>query len=88
MISRDGKFVVFLSDRDGPSDVWAGQIGTGEFQNLTKGRAPDIGNPRVRNLSFSPDGSQVSVEVRIMGRAYSWAVPTIGRVGPALHGRR
>jgi serine/threonine protein kinase/Tol biopolymer transport system component len=78
VISRDGKFVVFLSDRDGPSDVWAGQIGTGEFQNLTKGRAPDIGNPRVRNLSFSPDGSQVSVEVRIMGRAYSWAVPTIG----------
>jgi len=87
VISRDGKFVAFLSDRDGPSDIWAGQIGTGEFQNLTKGRAPDIGNPRVRNLGFSPDGSQVSVEVRIAGRVYSWAVPTIGgSVHPYMDG--
>jgi Tol biopolymer transport system component/DNA-binding winged helix-turn-helix (wHTH) protein len=77
-ISRDGKFVTFFSDRDGPLDVWVGQIGTGDFQNLTKGRAPDIGNPRVRNLSFSPDGSQVNVEVRIAGRSYTWAVPTMG----------
>ncbi len=37
-ISRDGKFVAFLSDRDGPFDVWVGQIGTGGFNNLTKGR--------------------------------------------------
>ncbi|MFN2480605.1 MAG: protein kinase [Pyrinomonadaceae bacterium] len=78
VISRDGKFVAFVSDRDGPFDVWAGQIGTGEFQNLTKGRAPDIGNPRVRNLAFSPDGSQVVMEVRIQGRVHSWAVPTMG----------
>jgi len=87
VISRDGKFVAFLSDRDGPADVWAGQIGTGEFQNLTKGRAPDIGNPRVRNLGFSPDGSQVSLEVRIEGRVYSWAVPTFGgSVHPYMDG--
>ncbi|HYR91899.1 MAG TPA: protein kinase [Terriglobia bacterium] len=70
-ISRDGKFVAFISDRDGPFDVWAGQIGTGEFQNVTQGRAPDIGNPRVRNLGFSPDGSQLTLEVRIMGRVYA-----------------
>ena len=87
VISRDGKFVAFISDRDGPFDVWAGQIGTGEFQNLTKGRAPDIGNPRVRNLTFSPEGSQVAVEVRIEGRVYSWAVPTMGgSVRPYLDG--
>ena len=78
VISRDGKFVAFVSDRDGPFDVWAGQIGTGEFQNLTKGRALDIGNPRVRNLSFLPDGSQVTIEVRLEGRSYSWSVPTMG----------
>lgn len=78
VISRDGKFVAFISDRDGPFDVWAGQIGTGEFQNLTKGRAPDIGNPRVRNLQFSPDGSQLTLEVRIEDHVYSWTVPTIG----------
>jgi serine/threonine protein kinase/Tol biopolymer transport system component len=77
-ISRDGKFVAFISDRDGPFDVWAGQIGAGEFQNVTKGRAPDIGNPRVRNLEFFPDGSQLGFEVRIAGRVYSWAAPTMG----------
>jgi Tol biopolymer transport system component len=79
-VSRDGKFVAFISDRDGPFDVWVGQIGAGEFQNLTRGRAPDIGNPRIRNLAFSPDGSQVVVEVRIGGRVYSWAAPTMGGV--------
>ena len=88
VISRDGKFVAFISDRDGPFDVWAGQIGTGEFQNLTKGRAPDIGNPRVRNLTFSPDGSQVAFEVRIAGRSHSSAVPTMGgAVRPFMDGK-
>ena len=88
VISRDGKFVAFISDRDGPFDVWAGQIGTGEFQNLTKGRAPDIGNPRVRNLTFSPDGSQVAFEVRIGGRSHSSAVPTMGgAVRPYMDGK-
>jgi serine/threonine protein kinase/Tol biopolymer transport system component len=87
-ISRDGKFVAFLSDRDGPLDVWVGQIGTGEFQNLTKGQAPDIGNPRVRNLAFSPEGSQVVLEVRIAGRSHSWVVPTMGgSVRPYLDGK-
>jgi Tol biopolymer transport system component len=78
VISWDGQFAAFLSDRDGPTDVWTGQIGSGEFQNLTKGRAPEVGNPRVRNLAFSPDGTQISVEVRIMGRVHSWAAPTMG----------
>jgi Tol biopolymer transport system component len=76
-ISRDGKFVAFLSDRDGPTDAWTGQIG-GEFINLTRGRAADMGNPRVRNVGFSPDGSQVSFWVRILGQANVWNVPTLG----------
>jgi len=36
-ISPDGKFMVFLSNRDGPLDVFVSQIGSGVFTNLTKG---------------------------------------------------
>ena len=44
-ISRDGKFVVFLSDRDGMWDAWATQVGTGEVHNLTKGSVLELRNP-------------------------------------------
>ena len=77
-ISRDGKFVAFLSDRDGPFDAWVGQIGTGEFKNLTEGRVPDMRNPELRSIGFSPDGALVSIWVRVMNRPTMWAVPTMG----------
>jgi len=76
-ISRDGKFVTFLSDGDGPFDVWVGQIGTGGgFKNLTKGQIPDMRNPEVRSLGFSPDGSLISFWVRAPDKTTTWAVPT------------
>src|SRR5579884_4377235 len=53
-ISRDGHFVAFLSDRDGPMDVWVSQVGSGQFHNLTKGSEPELMNPSVRTLGFSP----------------------------------
>ncbi len=37
-ISPDGRFVAFVSDRDGQFDVWLNQIGSGEFRNLTLGK--------------------------------------------------
>jgi serine/threonine protein kinase/Tol biopolymer transport system component len=77
-ISRDGKFVSFLSDRDGPFDVWVGQIGTGSFNNLTKGQIADMRNPEVRSLGFSPDGSLISFWVRAPNRTTVWTVPTMG----------
>jgi eukaryotic-like serine/threonine-protein kinase len=45
-ISPDGKFMVFLSNRDGPLDVFVSQIGSGAFTNLTKGefRPADVGD--------------------------------------------
>jgi Tol biopolymer transport system component len=55
-ISRDGRFIVFRSDRDGPVDTWLTQLGSGEFVNLTRGGRPSI---LVRNAGFTPDGSQV-----------------------------
>lgn len=58
-ISRDGKFVAFLSDRDGRWDAWASQVGTGEVHNLTKGSVLELRNPGTRTVGFSPDGSLV-----------------------------
>ena len=61
-ISPDGRFVAFVSDRDGPFEVFVGQLGTGEFRNLASGadestledaRAP------VRSVGFNSDGSEL-----------------------------
>ncbi len=36
-ISRDGRFVAFLADRDGQSDAWISEVPSGTFRNLTNG---------------------------------------------------
>jgi Tol biopolymer transport system component len=82
-VSRDGHFVAFLSDRDGYTDVWVTQVGSGEFHNLTHGKVPGLANPSIRTLGFSPDGSLVTFWVRRLGGANGgdisvWAVPTLG----------
>jgi len=82
-VSRDGHLVAFLSDRDGPMDVWVTQVGSGEFHNLTHGSAPEIANPLLRNLRFSPDGSLITFWGRKRNGSNSgnisvWAVPTLG----------
>jgi hypothetical protein len=84
---RDGHFVAFLSDRDGQMDVWVTQVGSGEFHNLTHGSAPELVNPSVRTVRFSPDASLVTYWVRKPGgnggaksggEISVWAVPTLG----------
>ncbi len=82
-VSRDGHFVAFLSDRDGSTDVWVTQVGSGEFHNLTHGSFPGLANPLIRTLGFSPDGSLVTFWLRRPGGANGgdisvWAVPTLG----------
>ena len=82
-LSRDGHFVAFLSDRDGQMDVWITQVGSGEFHNLTRGNAPELVNPSIRTLGFSPDGSFVTYWVRKQngsndGDISIWAVPALG----------
>jgi Tol biopolymer transport system component len=82
-VSRDGQFVAFLSDRDGQMDVWVTQVGSGQFHNLTRGSAPELVNPSVRTLGFSPDGAFVTFWVRKQNGANGgdisiWAVPTLG----------
>jgi Tol biopolymer transport system component len=82
-VSRDGQFVAFLSDRDGHIDVWVTQVGSGQLHNLTHGNAPELVNPSVRTLGFSPDGSLVTFWGRKPGGSSGgdisiYAVPTLG----------
>jgi len=82
-ISRDGRLVAFLADRDGSIDVWMTQVGTGQFHNLTHGRLRDVDNPDVRTVGFSPDASMVSVWFRKSSTTNPpdidiWGVPTLG----------
>lgn len=80
-ISPDGHFVAFLSDRDGPIDVWVTQVGSGQFHNLTHGKAPELMNPAVRELGFTPDGAFVTFWGRKglgAGDISVYAVPTLG----------
>lgn len=81
-ISRDGHFVAFLSNRDGNMDVWVTQVGSGQFHNLTQGKAPELVNPSVRELAFSPDSSLVTYWGRKpdsgAGDISVYAVPTLG----------
>jgi len=57
-ISPDGKFVAFVSDHDGPFDVWLTQVGTGRMINLTQGKAGPLPGP-LRSVGFSGDGSEI-----------------------------
>jgi DNA-binding winged helix-turn-helix (wHTH) protein/Tol biopolymer transport system component len=82
-ISPDGRFIAFVSDRDGQWDVFVGQTGTGDFQNLTRGRIPELRNPAVRMLDFSPSGSELMIW---SSKNMSWSIPIVGgdlRPGPA-----
>jgi Tol biopolymer transport system component len=57
-ISPDGRFVVFVSDHDGPFDVWLTQVGTGHVTNLTQGKVSPLPGP-LRSVGFSGDGSEI-----------------------------
>src|SRR5262249_43527500 len=79
-ISLDGKFVAFASDRDDRFDVWVGQVGQGEFSNVTKGRLPEF-SPElgiVRSVNFSGASTQVCINSTCRGRNSTWVVPTMG----------
>ncbi len=59
-ISPDGRFVAFVADRRGQPDVWAGQLGTGDFNNLTEDIAPIFTSGNLlRSLGFNDEGSEI-----------------------------
>ena len=60
VISQDGRFVAFVSDRDGPFDILLTQVGTGLFRNRTQDPVDDLANNgSVRSLGFTADGSEI-----------------------------
>jgi serine/threonine protein kinase/Tol biopolymer transport system component len=82
-ISRDGTFVAFVSNRSGTWDAWVGEVGADTFSNLTNGAVPDLRNYEVPNVGFTPDGTLVTLWVRLTdpanrSQANGWTVPTIG----------
>lgn len=56
-ISPDGKFVAFLSDRDGAFHVWLNQVGVGNSVDLTPGPTDQRGP--LRSIGFSRDGTEI-----------------------------
>jgi Tol biopolymer transport system component len=82
-VSHDGHFIALLSDRDGKTDVWITQVGSGAFHNLTQGSIPELVNPSIRTLGFSLDDSLVTFWVRKPGSSNTndisiWAAPVLG----------
>jgi serine/threonine protein kinase len=72
-ISPDGKFVAFISDRSGTSEIWLSQANGGSLSNLSQGRLGDVSGP-FRVIGFSGDGSEV------------WSAGTQGSAG--VQGKR
>jgi Tol biopolymer transport system component len=60
-ISRDGQLVAFLAEGHGHLDAWITKVGSNQYRNLTEGKVPELVNPSIRTLGFSPDGRLVTI---------------------------
>jgi Tol biopolymer transport system component len=61
-ISPDGRFVAFVSDRDGPFEILVGQIDVGRFRKVASTAdafALEDSRSAVRSVGFSGDGSEI-----------------------------
>jgi Tol biopolymer transport system component len=79
-ISPDGKWVAYLSDARGPTDVWVKFTAGGEPANLTASAALDIQvRSAIGGLDISPDGRSIAVQARPRGSTAptfdTWLIP-------------
>ena len=78
-ISANGQFVAFLADRDSVFDAFVGQVGSGQFVNLTGGRLPQLYNDGVRNIGFTADAAHTWIRVADLTSPASVSLaPTMG----------
>ncbi|HEX7237224.1 MAG TPA: DNA-binding protein [Gammaproteobacteria bacterium] len=82
-ISRDGRYVAVLAERDGRADAWVSEFGSDSYRDVTGGALRDLVNPSVRTLGFSFDSSLVSIWTRLPDGSRPddvsvWAAPTQG----------
>jgi Tol biopolymer transport system component len=84
VVSRDGKLAALVSRHEGQDDVWVTRIGTGRFENRTRGRVPEpLSNFEIRTLQFTPDAAEVIFWVGVSDVVHArkialWAVPAAG----------
>jgi Tol biopolymer transport system component/tRNA A-37 threonylcarbamoyl transferase component Bud32 len=96
-ISPDGRFITFVSDRDGGFDIWVGQPDSGRVQNLTRGALGDVRGP-LRNIGFAGNGSEIWIagtrtrRLRLLplvgGTARNFLADTTAEVAWSPDGRR
>jgi eukaryotic-like serine/threonine-protein kinase len=79
-ISPDGKWIAYLSDARGPTDVWVQFVSSGEPANLTAKlditvQAQDL----IGGLQISPDGTTIAFAAgppgTLPGRLSTWTIP-------------
>ena len=83
VVSPDGKFALFVSDRDRRFDLFLTQIGTNQFSNLTKDGPPLDPQGIVRNFGFTADGQIWFAPGRSSGQQGILVMPLLGGARPS-----
>ncbi len=76
-ISPDGKWVAYLSNARGPTDVWVKFIAGGDPANLTANAEIEVqSTDYVSGLEVSPDGTQIAVSAQGPRQtSAAWVIP-------------
>ncbi len=78
-ISPDGKWVAYLSNARGPTDVWVKFIAGGDPANLTENSPIDVqSTDYISGLDISPDGSEIAIVAQVRGQGQgtaAWVIP-------------
>ena len=79
-ISPDGKWVAYLSNARGPTDIWVKFIAGGDPANLTESTGLEVQSQSdIGGLAISPDGATIAFDARVRDveptSFATWVVP-------------